>query len=79
MVIKNVLDPKQLERSCDQENRVWRIAALDDSESVFDEDSPRQKKLPKERCRVLDHVSEGAVTFLGHRMPINTYVVDHLI
>src|SRR5579872_4977703 len=78
-MIEDVLNPEQLERQCDQENIVWRVAPLNDMKSMPKVNPPRIPELPKECAAILPQIPERTIPLLRRGVPIDLDTVDNLM
>ena len=79
VVIEDVLHPKQLKGQCDQKNVVRRIAALNHMKSVPQIDPPCVAELAKQSAPIFPKVSQRAVAFFRHGMPVDADTADHFV
>ena len=78
VVIEHELLAEQLVETADEENRVRRIAGVDDVEAAAEQDLQRQPELHDQRHAVLERITQRAVGLARQRMPVNVDAVDAL-
>jgi hypothetical protein len=70
-MVEDVLHPKEFEGKGDQKDVIGRIAALNHLKSPAKIDPPREEELPKQGATEFPYVTQGAVPFPGHGVPVN--------
>src|SRR5215472_4956077 len=70
-MVEDILHTKKFEEDRDQENGVRRIAALYDLKTAAQIDPPRVKEFPEKGGAVLPDITESAIAFFRHWMPID--------
>jgi hypothetical protein len=71
MVEDEFLSEKQLIKTCDQEDQVWRIATMNDIEPVLAKHTDRIRELPKQRACVFRKVRHRSLCLHRQRMSID--------
>jgi hypothetical protein len=79
VLVENVFHSQEFERQGNQENSVGGVAALQDMNPAPQVNPPRVEKLPKQRAAVLAQIPVEAVSFFGHRVPVDMNSFDHLV
>jgi hypothetical protein len=78
-MIEHVLNPKKSERQSDQENVVGRVTALNHVKTSPQIYPPGKKELPEQGATELPHITQGAVPFLGHGVPVDMHPLQTLV
>ena len=78
VVIEHELLAEQLVEAADEENRVRRIAGVDDVEAAPEQHLQRQPELHDQRHAVFERVAQRAVGLARQRMPMDVDAVDRL-
>src|SRR5258708_33852145 len=77
VMIEDKLLAEQVEEHTDQKEKIGWITSVNDIETAYQQNSPGQKKGPKQRRGVFDRVAERALAFDRQIVAPDSDTVDH--
>jgi hypothetical protein len=78
-MIKDIFDAEQLEWKSNEEDVVWRIATLNDLETMAEENHPGVQKLPEESATILPKMAERTIALLNDWVPVDVHIIQVFI
>src|SRR4029078_1092077 len=79
VMVEHKASAEELERQRDEEDQIWRVAALDDVEAAFAPHSEQQAELVKQRSGIFEQEGEAAPGLERQRVAIDRDTVEHFV